>query len=180
MNGACSSEQVGLFLAQLLPDQDDTAAEPSAQEAIDATLTMEQLIAAGGLRVEEEGTGAVVVPGCCAGLENWREWAEVLRGQSPWLGHDPTPAVEVLPDRLRIWQDSEAPGGAVRVAAGFIDLQAVALPGLLREVQADLIAFLERVERWGQQHELGDRGTALVQMLDAHFHISAPLDLPEA
>ncbi|WP_156313234.1 hypothetical protein [Micromonospora sp. HK10] len=43
-----------------------------------------------------------VTPGCCAGLEDWREWTSVLDGGQPWLGHDPGPEVEVRGALIRV------------------------------------------------------------------------------
>lgn len=51
------------------------------------------LIAPGGLRFLDTTTGVSIAAGCCFGLENWRDWWDVARGQEPWLGHDPTPHI---------------------------------------------------------------------------------------
>jgi hypothetical protein len=72
---------------------------------VDALLAEEFLTAAGGLQVRDSTVGTVVTPGCCAGLEDWHDWAQVLTGDSPWLGHDPGPEVEFVGDDLRVWQD---------------------------------------------------------------------------
>ncbi len=32
----------------------------------------------------------IIIPGCCCGLESWRDWERFLTtGNSPWCGHDP-------------------------------------------------------------------------------------------
>ncbi|MFI9536170.1 hypothetical protein ACIG56_23325 [Nocardia fusca] len=42
-------------------------------------------VAAGSWLVLDMITGMAAVPGCCAGLEDWRDWGQVLTGGSPWL-----------------------------------------------------------------------------------------------
>ncbi len=47
-----------------------------------------------------------IFPSCCCGLEAWREWTRVtVTGDSPWLGHDPAPWVDVSEDGVTIWAD---------------------------------------------------------------------------
>ena len=41
----------------------------------------EALIAPGGLRFRDTTTNVNVSPGCCFGLENWRDWWNVAHGQ---------------------------------------------------------------------------------------------------
>src|SRR5690349_19218545 len=31
----------------------------------------------------------VIDPGCCVGLDEWRDWARVISGEVIYLGHDP-------------------------------------------------------------------------------------------
>lgn len=112
-----------------------------------------------------------MVPGCCAGLEDWREWAEVLTGSSPWLGHDPTPEVEIGANELRVWQDS----GANRRAAESVVVARSLLPDLLNEVHRDLVGFLSRVQVWTERYSLGSNGTDLVEVVDRNFDVTAPL-----
>lgn len=50
--------------------------------------------------------GALIAPSCCCGLATWREWLKVrATADSPWMGHDPAPFVEVQPDRICVWAD---------------------------------------------------------------------------
>ncbi|MDX8054259.1 hypothetical protein SK571_33225 [Lentzea sp. BCCO 10_0798] len=55
---------------------------------------MTSLPCPGGTEVRDTGAGVRVGPGCCAGLESWRERARLLDGEVPWLGHSPTSGVE--------------------------------------------------------------------------------------
>ncbi len=51
-------------------------------------LAFDDLFAAGGLRVVDDSTGAVFLPGCCDGLEDWRDrhvFHPPTRRESPGL-----------------------------------------------------------------------------------------------
>jgi hypothetical protein len=172
----CTDEEVGLFVAALA-HRLDVESPAGRAEVVDTLLAEEVLILAGGLRLLDTLTGRAVVPGCCAGLEDWRDWAQVLTGGSPWLGHDPGPEVEVTDDELRVWQDGgpnrhHGPWAGVNVA-----VPRPLLPDLLRNAQQDLVGFLAALEAWTTRIELGESGTALVEAVDQHFTITAPLDL---
>lgn len=177
LDAGCTDAEVGLFVCALA-HRLDVESPGGREEFVAALLAEEILIVAGGLRLLDTVTGVAVVPGCCAGLEDWREWAGVLTGGSPWLGHDPSPEVEIGDDGgLRVWQD----GGPNRYRGRWAGVQVVlprpALPGLLRRVRQDLAGFLVRVRQWVECGELGENGTALVEAIDRDFAIAAPLDL---
>jgi len=124
LNADRTDEQVGLFVAALA-SRIDVRPPGGRDEVVDALLAEELLIAAGGLQVGDATAGVAVVPGCCAGLEDWRDWVQVLTGESPWLGHDPGPEVEVVGDDLRVWQD----GGPNRHRGGWVPVQVAQLNG---------------------------------------------------
>lgn len=85
------------------------------------------LFALGGL--------VTVQPGCCAGLENWRESWWLLDGdRTPPFAHDPTPVAEEVGAVFRLWPDE-----AERYA--YVDIPRAELPGLLDGVRRDLEAF---------------------------------------
>ncbi|MEV0567112.1 hypothetical protein [Dactylosporangium sp. NPDC050588] len=73
----CTDAQVGLFVAGLVDRPGG-----GADEVVDAVLGAEMLIAAGGLSVGDSRTGTVLAPGCCAGLENWRDWEGLARSST--------------------------------------------------------------------------------------------------
>ncbi|WP_394620507.1 hypothetical protein JNUCC0626_15785 [Lentzea sp. JNUCC 0626] len=123
------------------------------------------LVVAGGLRVRDTATGAQVVPGCCAGLEGWREWLSLVDGEQPWLGHSPDPGLEFRDGVARLRQDAE------RTAEPACEIPLAEVPGHLEGVRRDLIGFLDLVRQWAPDG-LGDR---LAERFDAEFHVSAPL-----
>jgi len=173
LDAGCGDDEVGLFVAALV-DPVDLIAAGGRADLVDALLAEELLIVTGGLRIEDTGTGMVVVPGCCAGLEGWREWALVLDGGVPWLGHDPGPEVEVVGEALRVWQDGGPDRQRGHWAGRHVDLPRSALPQLLRAVQRDLVGFLDALAGWAARAGLGERGAALVAAVDRDFTITAP------
>ncbi|WP_193777559.1 hypothetical protein [Streptomyces sp. E5N298] len=54
-------------------------------------MTTDQVIALGGIRIRETSTGVTAPPGCCFGLENWRDWLEIMNGEEPAVVHRPAP-----------------------------------------------------------------------------------------
>ncbi|GAB3831656.1 hypothetical protein ACFPIJ_29580 [Dactylosporangium cerinum] len=69
-------EEVGLFVAALAHRR-DVASPAGRDEVVDTLLAEECLIVAGGLRLTDTVIGTAVLPGCCVGLENWRDRVQV-------------------------------------------------------------------------------------------------------
>lgn len=173
----CNDQQVGLFVAALARPL-DVAAPGGRDEVVDTLLAEEFLIAPGGLRLVDTVTGTAVVPGCCAGLEDWRDWVQAIAGESPWLGHDPGPEVELVGEELRVWQDGGPGRKQGRLAGTNVVMHRLALPGLLMDVQRDLLGFLSALGAWATRIGLEERGQALVEAVDRNFAITASLNLP--
>ncbi|MEU8158775.1 hypothetical protein [Micromonospora parva] len=74
LDAGCGDERVGLFVAALA-GRLEIQPPGGRDEVVNALLAEDFLIAAGGLRVRGGTIGTVVTPGCCAGLEDWRDWA---------------------------------------------------------------------------------------------------------
>ncbi|MFG2052435.1 hypothetical protein ACGFI9_00265 [Micromonospora sp. NPDC048930] len=165
-------EEIELFVSILAADL-DVAPPGGRDEVVDALLREDLLLAAGGLRLDDPATGATVSPGCCAGLEDWREWTSALDGGTPWLGHDPGPEIEARGGLLRVWQH----GGPDR-RGPYVELTPAHLAELLASAQSDLRGFLARLDAWARDARLGVRGAALVTAVDRDFRITAPLELP--
>ena len=89
-----------------------------------------------------------VHPSCCCGLESWRDWYQLLNdGQSPWLGHDPSPWVEKRNEQFLVWPD----GGLGEAAVGElhpIRFSKHALATSLAAAERDLGAFAGRLRDW--------------------------------
>jgi len=150
-----------------------TAVTPG--EAIDRYLSCgDEGFAPGGLRVS---AGDVVIdPGCCVGLDEWRDWLRVVDGEVIDLGHDPDVFVEHRGSVIRVWKDDgRLPSGvAQRSGEQHIDVLRDALPKLLAAVQQDLAGFLTALHPWthGIHVDLADPLTAA---MDRRLQILAPL-----
>ncbi|MEV4367722.1 hypothetical protein AB0J71_11680 [Nonomuraea sp. NPDC049637] len=121
------------------------------------------LIAPGGLRFRDTTTDVDVPPGCCFGLENWRDWWEVARGREPWLGHDPTPYITHVGHVIQLRQHVDDPPS--------IEITRDQLAGLLTTAQQHFSGFLDLARQWATITTPGP-ADRLVAALDQHFAIT--------
>lgn len=128
-HGPCPTDPLGAFLHGL--------------------LTMADLFAAGGFRVIDSATDTVFVePGCCNGLETWRDWLEVLDGSGcSSFGHDPSSTAERLGDIVRLTLDAHGAD-----SSPVTELSADRTRALVTGAQQDLQDFLSLAETWAEQH----------------------------
>jgi hypothetical protein len=143
---------------------------PGPAWAIQRLMLAECLVAPGGLRVRDTGWGLTVNPGCCFGLENWRDWNEIADGQSPWLGHDPDPWAEHLGSKIRIWPGKVRAGEAIPAAGPPVDIPAGDFLGLIAGAHQKLQDFLDLLEPWALPLA-GQAATGLAPAFAAHFRI---------
>lgn len=178
VSGDSTLADAGLFVA-MLAEHSGADRQTGAAEAVALVVATETLILPGGLRASDTVTGKSVVPGCCAGLEEWREWADLLNHVSPMMGHDPWPWVEFRVGCLRLWQDSlNDPRRGHRNVPVRVDIPEDELPGLLFGVHKALNDFLIVVHLWAVESGLASSADALTTVIDRHFAVSAPLQLP--
>ncbi|WP_405477434.1 hypothetical protein [Streptomyces canus] len=128
-HGPCPTDPLGAFLHGL--------------------LTMPDLLAAGGFRVTDNATDTVFVePGCCSGLETWRDWLEVLDGSGcSYFGHDPSSMAERVGDTVRLTLDAHA-----KDDSPVIELPVDQVRALVTGAQQDLRDFLGLAGTWAEQH----------------------------
>ncbi|NEP02468.1 MAG: hypothetical protein F6K58_28240 [Symploca sp. SIO2E9] len=132
--------EIGSVLAQLV-NYNHLENHGEAKEVLGRILSAHSLILPGGIQVRA-ASGKVINPGCCCGLEGWRDWLRFLKtGQSPWLGHGPNAWVERAGNLVRVWSDN-------RAKAFHIDFERSHFEAQLSKVQQDLSAFLPQVETW--------------------------------
>lgn len=162
LSGRMTPDEIGTALAAIAEYGKDEDFHPAMLRAV---LDEELITMAGGLEVRDTERGVEIKPGCCFGLESWRDWGELIAGEVPWLGHSPTPGVSFAADVVRVSQDAERPG------APACEIPISDLPGHLEGVRQDLMAFLGLVRTWAP-YGLGER---LAEAFDRDFHISAPL-----
>ncbi|MDQ1023487.1 hypothetical protein QF035_001069 [Streptomyces umbrinus] len=147
LSGELSSHELGTAMAVLTDyNKGQRERRPRAPkdslEQVGRLVATECVIAPGGLRIRDTATGVTAVPGCCSGLENWRDWLDLMNGDEPWLGHDPSPRVEHAGAVARLWPDGDRQEGLP------IELPLAQLPELLGLVREQLVGFLGAVEAW--------------------------------
>ncbi|MFJ7911619.1 hypothetical protein [Kitasatospora sp. NPDC096204] len=175
LSGRMTSAEVGAAV-WLLADGNDV--EPGPEQAgervarpadplgafLHGLLTEPYPYAPGGLVVTDSATGAVFEPGCCNGLEDWREWLDVTDGSgTAWFGHDPDARAECVGRVVRLTQDAEGGEGPV------IELPVDELRGLLAGAERDLRGFLALAAGWAERQVPGYAGAvtgALARALD--------------
>ncbi|WP_420162214.1 hypothetical protein [Nocardiopsis sp. CNT-189] len=181
LSGALAPAEVGTAVMAIAacndidPGPDDgrppRPADP-LQGFLHGLLTMGDLFAPGGLRVRDTATGAVLVPGCCSGLDERRDWYEVTDGEGrAGFGHDPSPLAERVGGTARLTADADRDGGPV------IELPVAELRRLLAGAERDLAAFLRSAAAWAAVHLPGHAGpvtSALARALDLPPPAAAP------
>ena len=170
LSGTLSADQIGTIMAILADCNSNHAVSQPADPAeafLSSLLHDEGFLAPGGLLVQDTETGTTLLPGCCCGLEDWRDWLEVADGGETWLGHDPAPWPEQLGGTVRLHLDGERPGPVIEVTP-------LELRRLLASVQRDLIDFLYLVTVWAQQHTPASVQT-LVDAVDRSLKITESL-----
>ncbi|MFE2411524.1 hypothetical protein ACFXDE_24560 [Kitasatospora sp. NPDC059408] len=104
--------------------------------------------APGGFRVTDTATGTVFDPGCCNGLEEWREWLEVLDGEGTGgFGHGPTPLAQRLGDVVRLTVDT-----GLKQDSPVIEVPVDELRALVVRAEQDLRDFVGLAERWAERY----------------------------
>ncbi|MFI6601417.1 hypothetical protein ACIBHX_34650 [Nonomuraea sp. NPDC050536] len=176
LSGQMSQAEVGTAMAVIFRYGDiPTAPISDLHDLLDRHLAeAEALLAPGGLRVRDATANAEILPGCCCGLESWREWRNVLHKKDIWLGHDPGTDLEYLAGVVRLQQESDP--RALHSPNHEVEIHLDDLPALLATVHLRLQGFLGLVHQWASETtpRAADR---LVAILDENFEISSPLEL---
>ncbi|MCQ8771061.1 hypothetical protein [Streptomyces telluris] len=177
LTGALVPAEVGAAVMRIAAcndvDPEGDGRPPRPGDPVGAFLhglfTMDVLFAAGGLRVTDTATGVTVLPGCCSGLEDWRDGFGFVDGSAPFdLGHDPGPLVERCGDLIRLTADTEADDSPV------IELPVAEWRRLLADVERDLADFLRLAAGWAGRH-LPDHAAAVAAALARALSMPAPV-----
>ena len=176
LSGQMSPAEVGTAMAVIFSYGDiPTAPISDLHQLLDRHLAdAEALVAPGGLRIRDTATNAEILPGCCCGLENWREWCDVLHEQDIWLGHGPDTDLEHVAGAVRLRQESGSRSPLPPTHE--VEIRLDDLPALLATVHLRLQGFLRLVGQWASETtpRAADR---LVTVLDESFAINGPLEL---
>ncbi|MFJ8588375.1 hypothetical protein ACIRD2_27510 [Streptomyces sp. NPDC093595] len=156
LDGELTPAEVGTVVMRIA---DCTNFEPEEEQGpcptdplgafLNGLLTMPNPFAAGGFRVTDIATDTVFVePGCCIGLETWRDRREVLDGTGcSYFGHDPSSAAERVGDNVRLTFDADAKDGSPVIELPVDQVRALVTGG-----EADLRGFHSLAGTWAEQH----------------------------
>lgn len=164
--GQTSEPEIGSFMATLL-SYNRLEQSGTASDLLFRIIDSKRLILPGGLAVVAPNVKPIY-PGCCCGLEGWREWTSALSSRSsPWLGHDPSPRVEFAEDRISVWSNCQRLGDSSFYTIDFTESE---FREALHKVQLDLIAFLSLCKEWPEAIGFG-ASEQLVKRLDGAFSV---------
>jgi hypothetical protein len=163
LHAGVTDEEVGsIMLTACLYNRVEVSRD--AAETLSRFIAEDGFVLPGGPRLA--AGGREVVPGCCCGLEDWHEWLEVPRGKNTvWTGHDPSPEVEYVGDRVRVWQDRKSEG------VGFVEFDRGEMEALLARVGSDLEGFLHRLGGWAE-HLAPSLGQRVAEYFAEHMNIA--------
>lgn len=177
LSGALDPAEVGTAVMRIAdcnnidPEDDDRPPRPADPLGgfLHGLLTMDDLLASGGLRITDTATGIALLPGCCNGLEEWRDWFEVVDGDG-WasFGHDPSPLAERHGGAVRLTVDAEHDNSPL------IELPVTDLRRLLADAERDMVDFLRLAAAWAARH-LPDHATAVTSALGRALDLPAPV-----
>ncbi|MEU1593014.1 hypothetical protein ABZ468_09140 [Streptomyces sp. NPDC005708] len=176
LSGELSPTEVGTAVMRIAgcndvdPDGDQPPPPATALDSfLHGLLTFDTLFVAGGLRVADDATGVTFLPGCCDGLEDWRDWQRFVDvGGLLGFGHDPvSPIAERFGDTVRLTVNAHQSDSPV------IELSVTDLRHLLVGVERDLVDFLALAADWASRH-LPDHCSAVTAALARVLDLPAP------
>jgi hypothetical protein len=127
---------------------------------------VERLVLPGGIAVIEGANE--ILPSCCSGLECWNEWQYFLEtGSPPWMGHDPTPVVQMEQGHCVIWPDEDIASAEEVIPIRFTQVELVEA---MNTVEQSLFAFADRLEIF-LVDRLRDDGQALIDTFRECFSL---------
>ncbi|MFJ4876329.1 hypothetical protein ACIP93_14095 [Streptomyces sp. NPDC088745] len=184
LSGQMSPLEVGTAMAVLTgcnhddPDGEAPDTEPGIRR-IQNLLNADLAIAPGGILLQDTATGVAIAPGCCFGLESWRDWLGLMHGEEVWLGHGTAAHIEHRGALVRVWPDTDPPTKTP------VELPLADLPDLLHTVHDKLHGFLALAGQWAFRYAPA-LAPALIAKLSEDLDIGPPLkhprirDLPQA
>ncbi|WP_339135986.1 hypothetical protein WJM95_31990 [Streptomyces sp. f51] len=180
LSGELSPAEVGTAVMRIAecnnvgPDDGRPPRPVAALESfLHGLLTFDTLFAAGGLRVTDNTTGVAFLPGCCDGLEDWRDWQRFDDGGLLGFGHAPvSPIAERFGNTIRLTVNAERSDSPV------IELPTNELRRLLAGAERDLADFLALAADWASG-QLPDHCSAVTAALARVLDFPTPVVRPD-
>ncbi|MFJ4435396.1 hypothetical protein [Streptomyces sp. NPDC088923] len=162
LRGGLSDGEIGAVVLGLARGNDhqgdpDLPPRPAGRlpALLHGLLSYEYPSAAGGLLVTDARTGTDFTPGCCCGLEDWRDWYDMLDGDGDarlWWGHGGQPSGDPYAERdgalvrLRAAAGAASAAGTASAAVPVAEVRALlaGVEGALRDFLADAAAWAVR------------------------------------
>lgn len=149
LTGDVTTAEVGSAVAAIARYNTATDAPADGRASIAmlrGLLEHEHIVIPGGILALNDQTRVDITPGCCCGLEDWRDWVDFLDdGVSPWTGHDPAPELELRDDSVNLSSDAAGVEGVFTFAmtrAEYVEQ--------LASVEQHLADFTRELSRWAQ------------------------------
>lgn len=162
LSPAATDEEVALVVGTL--SCYGTSQDGPARSAEDLVRRFPRVLP-GGFAVV--GADQSVYPSCCCGLETWQEWLTVLYGGgSPWMGHDPSPLVEVLDGHVYVWSDGAL--GQKPESESPLAFTSEQFDHAVRKAANDVAGFVLPLRAWLDTHA-GRSAPAIVQKFTDAF-----------
>jgi hypothetical protein len=171
-HGATDDEIAAFWVALARYNQCDSST--SFTELAYLALLSNRLLLPGGLRVvagDQE-----IMPGCCCGVETWREQLGLLQGEPVWMGHDPDPWAEVSGSDALLWPDRPNPAAGqhpdgqtpIRIPLGDA-------PTLAAAVEHDMAGFAHTLRAWTFARLDAARAQKLMDRIEKEWQLAGPL-----
>jgi hypothetical protein len=146
LSGQSTANEVAFLVGTL--SSYGTSNQTPAKSPEELVRTFPKILPGGFASVDDTQT---IYPSCCSGLENWSDWLDVLSsGESPWMGHDPAPFIELVDGRVHIWADGGLGDKPASVASVVFTI--AQFESALRRAVADLEEFTIPLCAWLQNH----------------------------
>ncbi|MFI1658855.1 hypothetical protein ACH4ZU_28700 [Streptomyces sp. NPDC020472] len=182
LNGALDPAEVGTAVMRIAdcndidPEHDGRPPRPADPlgSFLHGLLAMEDLFASGGLRITDTTTGTTLLPGCCHGLDERRDWLEVVGGTGcASFGHDPSPLAERDGELVRLTVDADRDDSPV------MEVPVTDLRRLLVGAERDLVDFLQLAAAWAARH-LPAYAAPVASALGRALDLPAPVTPPNS
>lgn len=125
--------------------------EQAIDKAFIDNIANGETVLSGGLRLTMGDK--VISPSCCCEFFDFKEWADICKGEKPniWLGHDPTPQVSYTDSHIIIVSDSEM---SIKPSQTIFELKISyqEFNQAFDKIYGDVLAIEQFSKQWAKNH----------------------------